>query len=56
MNKRKFWVFLSFYLINLIVVGLVIGLWITNRTIEILLALYLLLLTGFFSYSTRKKR
>jgi hypothetical protein len=54
-NKRKFWLFLGFYLLNLIGVGLAIGLWITNPTVKIMLAFYLMLITGFFSYATRKK-
>lgn len=53
MNKKtRFWVSIGFYLLNLIAVVLVIWLVKPNPDVNIVLSLYLLLLTGFFSYAT----
>jgi len=57
MNKKlKFWVFLSFYLLNILIVVLTIAYWTDNRFVEILLAVYLMVLSGFFTYAIRRKR
>ena len=55
-KKRKFWAFLSFYIINILVVVLTIAFWTDNRFVEILLAIYLMVLSGFFTYAIRRKR
>ncbi|MBN2504081.1 MAG: hypothetical protein JXB20_01935 [Bacilli bacterium] len=56
MSKKKFWIFLGFYVANVILVVLAIGYWIDNKFVEILIAIYLLLITGFFSYANRRKK
>ncbi len=55
-KKTKFWLFLGFYLLNCLFVCLWIAYWTENIMVEVLLAVYLLILTGFFSYANRKRR
>ncbi|NLZ61410.1 MAG: hypothetical protein GX904_01285 [Acholeplasmataceae bacterium] len=55
-KKTKFWLFLCYYLLNLFLVVLTIIFWTDNTFLKIVLSIYLLTLTGFFSYANRKKR
>jgi len=57
-RKSEYWVFLGFYLLNLVTVVSVIAFVKPHPDASILLSMYLLLLTGFFSYATahRKKK
>jgi len=45
-----------FYLVNLIAVLLAIAFWVDNTFVKILLAIYLMFISGLFSYSNRKKK
>lgn len=51
-KKIQTWIFTGFYLLNLIAISLVIVLVRPNPDVSIVLSLYMLVLTGFFSYST----
>ncbi|PKL01557.1 MAG: hypothetical protein CVV56_00820 [Tenericutes bacterium HGW-Tenericutes-1] len=51
-KKIQLWIFTGFYLLNLIAISLVIILVKPNPDVSILLSIYMLILTGFFSYAT----
>jgi len=52
LNKRKKnWICTAFYGINLLAVILIIALMKPSPDINIMLSLYLIMLTGFFSYA-----
>lgn len=51
-KKIQFWVFFGFYILNLIAIVLIIWLLKPNPDVNIVLSIYLLILTGFFSYAT----
>jgi len=55
-KKKNFWIMFLFYLANLIVVLLAIAFWVDNTFVKILLAVYLMFISGLFSYSNRKKK